>query len=75
MFGKPCRNLSDTHSEASDLHADYGKHSKISYTKVSDKMAYANSEDPEKTAPQESTLFAIPLIILRNNCTKSKSIK
>ena len=29
----------------------YGKCPKISYTKVSDKMAYANSADPDQTAP------------------------
>ena len=28
----------------------YGKSPKISYTQVSDKMAYANSADPEQTA-------------------------
>ena len=42
----------------------YGKCPKISYTKVSDKMAYADYTG--------STLFAIPLSILGNNCTKSK---
>ena len=56
---------------------EYGKCPKILYTKVSDKMAYANSLDPEQTAPEGavwsgSTLFAIPLSILRNNCIKSK---
>ena len=30
----------------------YGKCAKISYTKVSDKMAYANSADPDQTAPE-----------------------
>ena len=44
---------------------------------MSDKIAYANSVDPDQTAPVDavwsgSTLFAIPLSILRNNCTKSK---
>ena len=43
------------------------------YTKVSDKMAYANSADPDQTVPEGavwpgSTLFAI----LSNNCIKSK---
>ena len=28
------------------------------------KMAYANSTDPDQTAPEGSTLFAIPLNIL-----------
>ena len=41
--------------------------SKILYIKVSDKMAYANSADPDQTAPEgavwtESALFAIPLV-------------
>ena len=40
----------------------YGKYPKISYTKVSNKIAYANSADPDQTAP---TLFDIPLNILR----------
>ena len=40
-------------------------------------MTYANSTDPDQTAPEGavwsgSTLFAIPLSILRNNCIKSK---
>ena len=40
-------------------------------------MAYANSADPDQTAPEgavwsDSTLFTIPLYILRNNCIKSK---
>ena len=55
----------------------YSKCPKISYTKVSDKIAYANSADPDHTAPvkavrSRSTLFAIPLGILENNCIKSK---
>ena len=29
----------------------YGKIPKILYTKVSDKMAYANTVDPDQTAP------------------------
>ena len=57
--------------------AIYGKYPKIPYTKVSDKMQYTNSADPDQTAPEgavwsESTLFVIPLNILRNNCIKSK---
>ena len=31
---------------------DYSKYPKISYTKVSDKMSYANSADPDQTAPE-----------------------
>ena len=30
----------------------YGKYPKISNTKVPDKMAYANSVDPDQTAPE-----------------------
>ena len=30
----------------------YGKCPKILYTKVTDKMAYANSIDPDQTAPE-----------------------
>ena len=55
----------------------YNKCLKILYTKASDKMTYANSADPDQTAPEGavwsgSTLFAIPLSILRNNCIKSR---
>ena len=55
---------------ASHLH--YSKCSKFSYTKVSDKMAYANSAGHDQTASSRSTLFAIPHSILRNKCIKSK---
>ena len=53
------------------------KFSKILCTKVSDKMTYANSADPDQTPPEGavrsgSTLFAVPLSILGNNCIKSK---
>ena len=46
------------------------KCAKILYTKVPDEMAYANSADPDQTAPKGavwsgSTLFAIPPSILR----------
>ena len=46
----------------------YGKRPKNSNTKASDKMRYANSVDPDQTAPEGavwsgSTLFAIPLNI------------
>ena len=45
---------------------------------MADKMAYADSADPDQTAPSRavwsgSTLFAIPQSILRNNCIKSKN--
>ena len=49
----------------------YGKCPNNLNTKVSDKMTHANSAVPDQTAPG-STLFAIPLSILRNNCIKSK---
>ena len=47
------------------------------FSKVSDKMAYANSVDQDQTAPSGavwsgSTLFAIPLGVLRNNYIKAK---
>ena len=40
-------------------------------------MAYTNDVDPDQTVPEgavwpESSLFAIPLIILWNNCKKKK---
>ena len=45
-----------------------------------DRMAYANRVDPDQTAPggafwSVSTLFAIPLSILRNNHIKAKKKK
>ena len=55
----------------------YSKCPKILYTKVSDKIAYANSADPNQTAGAVwlgSTLFATPLGILRNNCKKKRKI-
>ena len=62
---------------AADYNFKYGKCLKNLNIKVSDKMAYANSADPDQTAPKgavwsESTLFAIPLNLLRKNCIKSK---
>ena len=44
---------------------------------MSEKVEYANSADPDQTTPEGeawsgSTLFAIPLSILRNNCIKSR---
>ena len=47
------------------------------FFKFSDKMAYANSVDPNQTAPSGavwlgSTLFAIQQSILRNSCIKAK---
>ena len=45
---------------------------KISYAKVSDKIAFADSADPDQTAPwgavwSGSTLLAIPLNVFGNN--------
>ena len=54
----------------------YSKCLKILYTNMADKMAYANSTDPDQTEGavwSGSTLFAIPLSILSNNCIKSKN--
>ena len=44
------------------------------YIKVSDKMALANSAATDQTAPKGfgSTMSAIRLSILRNNCITSK---
>ena len=55
----------------------YGKCLKISCITVADKMAYANSANPDQTAHEGVvwsgfTLFAILLNILRDNCAKSK---
>ena len=55
----------------------YGKCPEISYNKVADKMVYAYSADPDQTAPEGavwsgSTLFAIQVDVLRNNCIKSE---
>ena len=43
----------------------YSKCPKILHTKIIDKMAYANSADPDQTGPEgavwsRSTLFVIP---------------
>ena len=61
------------------VNAKYRKCPKISYTKVPNKMACANSADPDQTAPEGavwsgSTLFAIPLNILGNNCIKKQNL-
>ena len=55
----------------------YSKCPKNSNIKGFDKMAYANSADPDQTAPQKavwsgSTLFVIPVSIFRNNYIKNK---
>ena len=49
-------------------YSNYRKFAKFSYITVSDKMAYANSADPDQTTPEGavwsgSTLFAIQLNI------------
>ena len=52
------------------MYYGYGKHPKILYTNVPDKMAYANRADPDQTAPEGavwsgSSLFAIQISILK----------
>ena len=52
----------------------YSKYPKMSYTKASDKILYANNVDPDQIEVWSgSTQFAIPLSILRNNCTENKN--
>ena len=48
-YDEPCQH------EGSLLH--YSKCPKISYTKISDKIAYANNVDPDQTAPG---LYCLP---------------
>ena len=55
----------------------YRKCPKISYIKVSDKMACVYSVDPDQTASEGAfwpglTLHAILLSTLRNDCIESK---
>ena len=53
-----------------------GKCPKILYTKISDRMTYAKSVDPDQTAPEVWSgfaMFAIPESNLRNYCIKSKT--
>ena len=55
----------------------YSRCPKILNTKVTDKMTYANSADPDQSAPEGavwsgSTLFAIPLSILGSICKINK---
>ena len=52
----------------------YGKCPKISNTKVSNKMAYANSADPEGAVWSGSTLFARPLCILNIQVHKKQTL-
>ena len=54
----------------------YGKSPKILNTKLCDKMTYANSADPDQTAPavwSGSTLFVIPLYF-KNLLHKKQSL-
>ena len=44
--------LSVNYLDTLTLFYNYGKCPKILYTKVSDKIAYANSVDPDQTAPE-----------------------
>ena len=67
IVGAPCKDASN----------EYGKCPKILYIKVADKMACANSADPDQTVPEGavwsgSMQFAISLCILRTNCIESK---
>ena len=59
-----------------DRYTSYSKHSKISYAKVSDKIAYITVQIDETASSgavrSRSVLFAIPLTIFRNNCIKNK---
>ena len=55
----------------------YGKYPKISYTKVVIKMAYANSSDPDQTAPEVwsgSTMFVISLSISEKQLHKKQNV-
>ena len=57
----------------------YDKCPKILYSKMSDKLAFANSADPDQTAPKGaawsgSTLFAIPLRILKKELHKKQNL-
>ena len=50
-------------------HLDRQPCPKILYTKVSDKLAYADSADPDQTAPKGVfwsgfTLFTIPVVVV-----------
>ena len=63
-------------AEGTQVHID-GYCPKIFCTKVSDKMAYANREDQDQTAPvgavwSGSALFANPDSNLRNNYIKNR---
>ena len=56
---------------------DYGKYPKILNTIVTDKMSYANSADPDQTAPEGavwsgSTLFAI--LLFQETCIKKQNL-
>ena len=56
---------------------NYGKYPKILYNKSSDKMAYANSVDPDQSALSVwsgYTLFAIPLSILKKELHKKQTL-
>ena len=53
----------------------YDKCPQISYTKVSDKMAYANSVDPDQTAPEGAVyqdLHCSPFHLVVWEITKKK---
>ena len=54
----------------------YGKCPKISYTKVANKMAYANSADPHQTVPEGGLIRVYTVCLFnkyfRNNFRKAK---
>ena len=50
---------------------------KIVYTKVSDKMAYANSADPDQTAPEEQSdqgLHCLPFHYFKKQLHKKQNL-
>ena len=59
------------HHEQSTVHNVYSKYLKISITKVSDKMTYANSADPDQTDQDftvcHSTKYFKTLLLKKQN--------
>ena len=66
------KSESTTRFYCEKIYTVHGKCPKISYTQVSDKMAFANSLDLDQTAPR-SKLFVIPLSISSNKCIKKQN--
>ena len=72
-------SLEMTHKVTTFELSQYGKCPKITNTKVSDKMIYANSADQDQTAPEGavwsgSTLFAIPLKYFKEQLHKKRNL-